>query len=146
PLAQPAAVRVLGVDDWAWRKGQRYGTILCDLERRRPVDLLPERSADSFAAWLKDHPGVEVVSRDRGEEYTKGASQGGPQAVQMAVRWHLLVSLREGLRRAVDRHHAGVLEAAKAVAARQEAEPPAPEMPEAEPAARPPSPSRAVAL
>ncbi len=145
PPAQPAAVRVLGVDDWAWKKGRRYGTILCDLERRRPVDLLPERSADSFASWLKEHPGVEIISRDRGEEYTKGASQGAPQAVQVADRWHLLLNLREALMRAVDRHHAGVLEAARAVAAGQEAEHPAAEMPTVAPAPAPASPSRAVA-
>ena len=78
PLPKRPAVRVLGVDDWAWRKGRRYGTILCDLERRCPVDLLPERSADSFASWLKEHPGVEIISRDRGDEYIKGASQGAP--------------------------------------------------------------------
>jgi transposase len=122
PLSQQPAVRVLGVDDWAWKRGQRYGTILCDLEHRRPVDLLPERSADSFASWLKAHPGVEVISRDRGDEYIKGANQGAPKAVQVADRWHLLVNLREALMRAVDRHHGHVLEAAKAVAASQEPE------------------------
>jgi transposase len=123
PLPQQPAVRVLGVDDWAWKKGQRYGTILCDLERRRPVDLLPQRSADSFAAWLKAHPGVEIISRDRGDEYIKGANQGAPKAVQVADRWHLLVNLREALMRAVDRHHAHVLEAAQAVAVSREHEP-----------------------
>jgi transposase len=136
---------VLGVDDWAWRKGQRYGTILCDLERRRPVDLLPERSADSFASWLKAHPGVEIISRDRGEEYIKGARQGAPQAVQVADRWHLLVNVREALTRVVDRHHAKVLEAAKAVAASQEAEHVAVGLPQATPAPEPVLPSRAVA-
>src|SRR5262249_42136728 len=97
PLSQQPAVRVLGVDDWAWKKGQRYGTILCDLERRRPVDLLPERSADSFAMWLKAHPGVEIISRDRGDEYIKGASQGAPRAVQVADRFHLLVRRSAGI-------------------------------------------------
>jgi transposase len=134
PLSPQAPVRVLGVDDWAWRRGQRYGTILCDLERRRPVDLLPERSADSFASWLKAHPGVEIISRDRGDEYIKGANQGAPEAVQVADRWHLLANLREALMRAVDRHHAHVLEAAKAVAASQEPEPPPAETLQTEPA------------
>jgi transposase len=134
PLSQQPAVRVLGVDDWAWKKGQRYGTILCDLERRRPVDLLPERSADSFASWLKAHPGVEVISRDRGDEYIKGAHQGAPKAVQVADRWHLLVNLREALMRAVDRHHGHVLEAAQAVAASQEPEQLPAKTPRAEPA------------
>src|SRR4029453_18112013 len=111
PKIMPA-VRALGVDDWAWKKGRRYGTILCDLERRRPVDLLPERSADSLASWLKAPPGVEIISRDRGDEYIKGANRGAPKAVQVADRWHLLVNVREALMRAVDRHHAHVLEAA----------------------------------
>ena len=57
--------RVLGIDDWAWRKGQRYGTIFCDLERGKVIDLLPDRSAESTAAWLRQHPGIEIVSRDR---------------------------------------------------------------------------------
>ena len=133
-LPQQPAVRVLGVDDWAWKKGQRYGTILCDLERRRPVDLLPERSADSFARWLEAHPEVEIISRDRGDEYIKGANQGAPKAVHVADRWHLLVNLREALMRAVDRHHAHVLEAAKALAASQEPEPLPAKTPQTEPA------------
>jgi transposase len=85
------------------------------------VDLLPERSTTSFASWLEAHPEVEVVSRDRGEEYTKGAALGAPQATPVADRWHLLVNLREALVRAVDRHHAAVCAAVKAVATSQEA-------------------------
>jgi transposase len=136
PLPLQPAVRVLGVDDWAWKKGQRCGTILCDLERRQPVDLLPERSADSFARWLKVHPGVEIISRDRGDEYIKGASQGAPRAVQVADRFHLLVNVREALMRAVDRHHGQVLEAAKAVAASQGPELLSAKTPTSEPAAK----------
>ena len=63
--------RVLGIDDWAWRKGRRYGTILCDLERGKVVDLLPDRSAESTAQWLRDHPGTEIVSRDRASLYAE---------------------------------------------------------------------------
>jgi transposase len=104
--------RVLGVDDWAIRrgrlqriaprKGQSYGTILVDLENRRPVDLLPDRRATSLEAWLKAHPGVEIISRDRGKEYIKGATSGAPDAIQVADRWHLLKNLRETLERLLE--------------------------------------------
>ena len=100
-IAQP--VRVLGIDDWAFRRGQRYGTILCDLERRRPVDLLPERSAAALRDWLRAHPEVEIISRDRADDYIKGATEGAPQAVQVADRWHLLRNLGDAMRRMVDR-------------------------------------------
>jgi len=92
-------VRVLGVDDWALRRGQRYGTILCDLEKRQVIDLLPDRTSGSLADWLVSHPGVEIISRDRGGEYAKGAAQGAPQAIQFADRWHLLKNARETLQK-----------------------------------------------
>lgn len=88
-----APVPILGVDGWAWRKGQRFGTILVDLERRRVVDLLPDRSADSLATWLRAHPEVTVISRDRQGLYAEGARRGAPQAVQVADRFHLLQNL-----------------------------------------------------
>jgi transposase len=106
--AEPPPPRVLGVDEWAWRKGRRYGTILVDLERKKVVDLLPDRDAGSFAAWLRDHPGVEVVARDRADVYADGARRGAPRAVHVADRWHLLRNLGEAVRTAVGAHHAAV--------------------------------------
>jgi transposase len=91
------APRVVGVDDWAWKRGHRYGTLVCDLEGRRPLDLLPEREAASTAAWLAAHPSISVVSRDRGGVYAEAAAQGAPKAVQVADRWHLLKNLGDGL-------------------------------------------------
>jgi transposase len=94
--------RVLGIDEWAWRRGQQFGTILVDLERGQPVDLLPDRAADSVAAWRRAHPQVEIVSRDRSARYADGIARGAPAARQVADRWHLLRSLREALERLLD--------------------------------------------
>jgi transposase len=100
--------RIVGIDDWAWRKGQRYGTIVVDLERGDVIDLLPDRDAETVAAWLKAHPGVEVVSRDRSAAYAQAANEGASQAEQVADRWHLLKNLREAVERVLERHAAAV--------------------------------------
>jgi len=94
---------VLGVHDWAFRKGHRCGTILVDLEAHCVLDLLSERRADQFADWLHAHPGVAVVSRDRAQVYADGARRGAPDAVQVADRFHLLKNLGEALERVLMR-------------------------------------------
>ncbi|MFL5660220.1 MAG: transposase [Ktedonobacteraceae bacterium] len=106
PTPSSSTVRVVGVDEWAWRKGQRYGTILVDLERQAPINLLEDAPSESFAAWLEKHPTVEIISRDRGTTFADGASRGAPQAIQIADRWHLIHNLGEALEKVLARHHA----------------------------------------
>lgn len=85
----------LGVDDWAIRKAKTYGTILVDLDRHQPIDLPEGRTAEGLRDWLKAHPDVEVITRDRSGEYALGAREGAPQAMQVADRWHLLQNLEQ---------------------------------------------------
>ena len=105
-----AAVHVAGVDDWAWRKGSNYGTIIVDLERREVVDVLADRSAATTASWFKDHPDVEVVSRDRAGLYAEAAREGAPQARQVADRFHLLQNFRETIERQLGGYEAPIPE------------------------------------
>src|SRR5262245_25290854 len=97
PELECASRRVVGIDDWAKRKGQNYATILVDLETHQPLDLLDSRTTEAVSAWFREHPGVEVVSRDRAGDYSKGVSDGAPSAEQVADRWHLLSNLRDAL-------------------------------------------------
>lgn len=96
--------RIIGLDDFAFRKGQRYGTILVDLQTHRPIDVLADRTAETLVAWLRKHPCIEVISRDRSTEYSKAISIGAPQARQIADRFHLVKNLRECLERLIDRN------------------------------------------
>jgi transposase len=126
PVPAEESVRVLGVDDWAKRKGRSYGTILVDLERHRPIDLLADRTSETLAVWLTAHPGVEVLSRDRGKDYAEGGRVGAPDAVQVADRWHLLKNLGDVLERILTREHRHLREVAAQVQEEQPLEPSSP--------------------
>ncbi len=91
PVPTPPPVRVLGIDDWAWRRGRRYGPILVDLQRHRPVELLAEYSVRAIADWLRQHRQVRIIVRDRSPIGRQACQQGAPQARQVADRFHLLV-------------------------------------------------------
>ena len=104
PMPLVPTPRVLGVDDWALRKRQTYGTILVDLERRQPAALLPDRTTETLAQWLREHPGVQVIARDRSTAYADGARQGAPAATQVADRFHLFQHLREALEQVCSTH------------------------------------------
>ena len=111
PAAEP--VWALGVDDWARRKGRSYGTILVDLDLRRVIDLLPDRTAETLATWLRGHPEVMVVTRDRAEAYAEGIRQGAPQALQVADRFHLVKNVTDAFERYLTRHHAALRQATR---------------------------------
>lgn len=96
---------VVGVDDFALRRGRRYGTIIVDQKRHRPIELLPDRSAETLTAWLKEYPSLRVISRDRSTEYERGIKEGAPEVVEALDRWHLLKNLREAAERVLEHNH-----------------------------------------
>ena len=102
--------RVLGIDDWAKRKGIHYGSILVDLEQREVLELLPDRKSTTVATWLASHPGVEIVCRDRAEGYIDGIRKGAPQACQVADRFHLIRNLAKVLQRVFDQHRSALID------------------------------------
>jgi len=118
PLQPDLHPQAIGIDDFAFRKGHNYGTVIVDHESGHVMDILPERSSDSTADWLATQPQVEVVTRDRSMIFANGITAANPQAVQVADRFHLHVNLREAVVRMLDRHHRDVTTAAKAVASR----------------------------
>jgi DNA-binding NarL/FixJ family response regulator len=112
PTPHTPALQAVGVDEWAWRRGHRYGTILVDLATHRVVDLLPDRSAATVATWLGQHPTVTVVCRDRSELYADGIRRGAPGAVQVVDRFHLVHNLRQALEAFLVNHQAALQAAA----------------------------------
>jgi len=105
PPPEVGQVRVVGVDDWSWRRGKRFGSILVNLETHKIIDLLADREAESVKQWLATHPEVEIVSRDRGGVYIDGATWGAPQATQVADRWHILSNLGDAVEAFLIRAH-----------------------------------------
>ncbi|WPV69647.1 ISL3 family transposase [Chitinophaga sp. LS1] len=105
PIIKPETPQVLGIDDWAYKKQHRYGTVLVDMEKHKIIELLPDREAATIQKWLQDNPGVKIVSRDRFSNYANGVRNGSPEAIQVADRFHLLQNLSESLKKLLVRHY-----------------------------------------
>lgn len=105
PVKEISAPRILGIDDWAYTKRLNYGTILVDLEKRKVIDLLPDRETETVEKWLKAHPGVEIITRDRFSNFANGVKQASDSIVQIADRWHLLCNLTEVIKKMLVRNN-----------------------------------------
>ena len=105
-LPTPPPARHIGIDDWAFRKRVSYGTIIVDLDTHRPIDLLPDRTAETAIAWLQEQPQLEIVARDRSIDYATATRLGAPQAQAVADRWHVLHNWREVVDQTLNQHHA----------------------------------------
>jgi transposase len=132
-----SALSAIGVDDWAYRRGHHYGTIVVDLLTHRPIEVLPDRQSETVEAWLGAHPEVSVISRDRAGAYAEAAREGAPQAVQVADRWHLLNNVREVIERVLSRQGKTLTHVAKALAAESNPPPAAATIPPTEAAEQP---------
>lgn len=115
PLLPITSLRVVGIDDFALRKGQRYGTIIVDLEKHQVIDLLPDREAETVKKWLQQYSRIEIISRDRAQAYAEAATAGAPQAVQIADRFHIIKNLMEAVEQSLSRHHSTLRQAAVAI-------------------------------
>ena len=104
PTAPVEQVSELGIDDFSFRRGRKFGTILVDMQSHQVIDVLPDRKAETAKAWMKAHPEIKLVSRDRGGDYASAAASGAPQAVQCADRFHLIKNLGEALEGVLARH------------------------------------------
>src|SRR5258708_28596010 len=110
---------IIGLDDWAWKRRQRYGTLICDLERGLPIDLLPDRTVETVSAWLEEHPTIDTISRDGSSEYASAIKKGAPQAREVSDRWHLVKNLA-GCVSVVLAQHLAQLRRSEAAAVRSE--------------------------